>query len=1457
MKRKFISIAFALLAGFFFAGCSNLFENLINDDLSFKNGDDSLLENNAVIENENPNENSIINSGLVVIKQTRPQKNQIKYSKEQNVYFVGNLPTDFTDEDLQEIYGTNAIPSDIYTGGSNINLVGIDNPVELRCFPNDKNAKVRWNLVQIWHYASDEDSTNGYSIKKLKNPNNINYDIEEKESKSSIKTDLPYGVTVATCTVFADDNQFSTEYKIVFTKKYTPVFVDNKNSENPIIDTGLVVLSAQAPEVNQITFNPEIYEYKDISVCADDNDMKFRCYLSDADATIDWNIVQTVKYEPVLKTYSKEITDKFLGKTETVSYKYISKINEIPCNKENPENSVDFEPTDNTDLSANEIKATIPYGITEVSATISYDNQKTTVYKIILKREISAKPQTESEFAASLKTGNAEGAYSKLKDLNLEVLNGENKSTPTFEPEFSPEHTIYTLTVDEEADSLVINAIAASEKAKISDPKVITKYGEVPATNGYNINLVGGKTRITFTVTDETNIPRLYTIYVEKPEDGDTTLEAINYTPENGYENGVKGFTVDNTFKGYSNNLDKKYSMTLSADSRIDVSEVNFTAVPNKKRTQVSYAISDSNTTVPDTWSESFTKANVKSQNITFEDSDVPNITKYLWIKTVSDAYFHTTNNGYESKKRSDTTYHIVQITKAGNANQKLTELVAVVTFEDGTSESYNIITDQTKEVAHIVKEYTKKVTTFADKIDFYFRPLDKDATVTYSAKNTKFDSKIENTSFAGYTTETKLEKVSGRCTLLNNDSEYYHFAIGEVQEGTDATLALPKGTTEVKICGTTFTFIKPDLTNVNYSLNLNPDKNQNAELKWSKYIYINNASLRMNLISEQQNQIITVNSCEHTHDINGTEIEATAKSNDVTAVITRNEGNANNLTSWTANVSNLPAGTTTLTITVTNEKATKDYVYYIVRAAESETRLKTLTFDGKTPTQFETNWNNGNTNTTCTSLHNETLKINAGKKKLYVEAVNPQAKITIERRHSEVSNIQESNDSRWENAESELVKTGNGNVTVSYSFEEKDAVKNAGSIMYTINVYASENDTVPSHIYYLIIHVEADKKAQLDALKIIQEGKTESRTILANSFKPGTFDYTNLSASLNYTGDIVITPTKWKYAKITNVTIMIDNVRILDYENYIFENEIIKIPYNEYSQNLGRTYKVSYTIQAQDTTVKPVTYTAQIKIPTLDIVEKAAQKQTVNSYDYTVPAKVKGLGYRFGSVIADETVLAKGFFGGIDIIGTTDGNTWYESSFGGSGLQFVLSIEENNSYKNYWVKLNNNGKLEKLYAYSNTTGAKEVAIPAGIEFKVVPNFVKIEDELYLELCTTLKNSSGKKVKLGATIDTLIGTIKDSTIAANDSVNVTNTENGFVMSGNGYKFTVFLQNAYKVYDVTDFWYGDYNGAKFLENVFTTNTSKNCKSSKDSAASFYWDIGNQTLSTKFIRISMGK
>ncbi len=1396
------------------------------------------------------------------------------------------------------------------------NLTGANENCTIKFYPEEALfTNLTWTALQVQTYESTivtEESSNDvtYTLQTgdftdLSTPVNLisgeTLTISKLDDGSMCAGNLPYGTTKVTVTAASTaDSNSATTYTITFKKKRVATNLDIQTASGETISTvtnrGLVVLSAaDSYATNRIGYTGISYATNKIfaltQITAADNGedgMKFRCYLADSDASIKWTAYQTKTFTAV--TTTKEETDSFTG--ETIKTTYLTGQSEKDCYI-----SLDYAST--SDGSNNEITLIVPYGVTQVKATISATNESTTVYTINLTRNIYTSSSSSSE-----SDDEDSGNYSLLEDLDVTIQSGSSESSAKLDPEFDPKTTVYNIEVDEEADSLCIEAIAQAVGAEISDAKVITKYGTVPGCDGMSVALVGGTSRISFSVTDESGISRTYYIYVEKPADGDTSLASLDYTPGASFANGVKGFTFNSSYAGGSESSAAPYSMTLSADDRVDVTSLVFSAVPNNKRTTTYYGISSSATVLPTEWSTGFKKANPESTTVEAGN-------KVLWIKTVSDLYYHKTSSGYESEKTADTTYHKIAMTKATDDSTKLTAMVVIATYEDGsTKEVLRQVTSS--EVAYKVSGTTVgsgKITTFADKLDFYFRPLDKDQAVYYTAKNTTYTNSTENTTFVGYASSAlSLSKTSGTCSYLNDSSSgYYHFTLGEVVGGTASTSDLPNGTTKVTICGETYYFVKPDLSTVSYSVTAGSGTGSGVEKLWEYYIYLDNSveSINMNFTTTQQNESLSVLSCQQTAASDGGTIAAADAQNADWSLFHYDTESGFNIVKWQLCVGNapstldnykwnsdsresnslttiLPEGTTTLVLRVSNGGSegttTRDYTFYIIRSSDIESRLNKLYFGTKTPSAFQTDWANGMEGSdfyysVSPSSTSTTYAVDAGSFKLSAEAVSEKASISVTKYHSNTVSVSATADGYnaaiWDSGETFAEDTGA--ISQNYTFSSDDA----GTVLFKVTVQSADKGTNGEYSvrnYYLFIYVEADKTAQLDSLRIVQKGTSETsadedsedRIILGNSFKSGTFDYTDLSASLNYIGDIVITPEKYSKATITEASLTLNGIDVVVAAYASESNYIFTIPYESYIAQMGKTYVVTYTVQAQDASVDPVTYTAEFKIPTYTVVTETKTFTSTTNYSYEIPSGYsKGLGYRFGSLIADTSSKLCGFFGGIDIVGSSTINksspVWYESSFGASGLQFIVDVDGTS----YGIGLNASGVAEKFYKIDSSSltvtecsndDADVPAVPA-IELTVKPKFVYEDTEPYLQLTFELTNSSGKYVKLGAVIDTLVGTLAESTNADNDSVEVESTNNGFTMNGSAYNFAVVLKNAYGVDDVDNIWYGAYNSGNFISNVFDSTATSILPTGEDSAATFSWDLGSDASYEKTIRFTM--
>lgn len=1493
----------ALFSGAVLSGCSALF-----DVYNTKTGDSSLSTGDSA--------NTNISSGLVMIKASRPNLNQITYNASQTTYYVGTVPENYSDSTFEETG---------YTNGSTTRILAKDNPVEFRCFANDSHATVEWTAIQTWQfnpeYSNISTDANGNDVSRviseeaeaLENPKTIPFNrVSGFNDNSRIRTVLPYGVTEITCKITADDDYYTSTYRIIVTKSYISDSANAANA-NTITDSGLAVISAAEPDVNKITFQNNIYDYTVRGITGSDNDMAFRFFPADYNTQVEWSIRQTQTFIPVTETSTTTARDENLDADTEVTTITVTGQTSSPCN-----NEIDFT-VDETFSGNKAIYATIPYGVTEVKATVTPSGELPLDYTITLRRNIIDDTSSTSEII---------GNYSKLSDISVDVTAGSDTSIGTLTPEFNPNTTTYTLEVNEEADSITIDATPAEEDAVISDPVSITKYGTVPNINGKTVPLVGGTSKITFTVTDETEVSRTYTIYAVKPTDGDTSLSSLTYTPQNSFANGVKGFTFTSsnssfagaTAESIASSGTAKYAVTLSADSRIDVTSMAFTAVPKNRRTTVAYGVSSSINTLPEEWTDNVSRAvqtgsSPVSHTVEIGNEDTQTVKRILWVKTISDEYYHRNDSGYETEKRADTMYHTVEISKAGDANQDLTAMVVVATDENGNKTT--VLTQKTStEVAYKTIAASKNITTYADKLDFYFRPLDKDAAVTYSAKNTAYAGSSENTSFTGYSadaTSDGIEKIFSCSELNDGASEYYHFSLGEIVKGTGIssnTKDIPNGTTEVTICGVTYTFVKPNLTDTRYTLsgweNAGSGNGGVDSSSRASYIYIKHevTSVVLSLNVTQQNAEIKIKrdgidgTVEQTADSNSTTV--TEPSNASYAVLHKKTASDGQISDkWKVSIGNatttdaeydtvetgnddttteIPVGTTTVKLYVSNNGTNKDYTFYIVRADDNEARLKTLTLTNPeestetttvsadiAPSAF--NWESTAESNTYV-LSTTPYLLDKGTITLKAKAVSENAEISVTRRHSEGVNLTSVGSNDWTDAVDveNTSSSGNSTFTGSYTITENDS----GTLLFTVTVTARNGNT---HVYNLLAYVKADTKAELTALNIVQNGSRNGSTddytnpILANSFRSDEYTYDDLCASLSYTGDIVVTPTVYEKASISTSDVKLNGTSIKNESGITAEdNGEFRVAYDYYKNQLGKSLVFSYSIQAQDTNVATVTYTATVAIPELTTVTEVTRQTISTEYSYEVPAtnKTSRLAYRFGSVIADRASFLgpkpeenkPGYFGGIDITGTNDNSTWYESSFGQSGFQLVMNADGTD----YWVALDESGSAVKFYTvdFSGKTVTElssEQVAELGIGLCVEPEFKYEGETPYLALNFNVTNSSGKNVKLGASIDTLVGTIAESTEADNDRVSVEETDNGFIMNGTNYTFSVCLKNAFGVDDVDRIWYGAYNNTDFTHMSVFEDKNSELPDGTDSAASFSWDLGSESSYTKTIRINM--
>ncbi|MCR4954796.1 MAG: hypothetical protein K6A43_12060, partial [Treponema sp.] len=251
---KKIAFFTLIFAGLFFAGCSNLFESFVTNDGNSKTGDTSVTETEVVdpkevFEDDDEDlelKNKEISAGIVVIKNSQPDYNQIIYSKTVTEYEIGY---ELEGEAAERFENAQVNSSPVY-------LNGYDDPLTIKVFKNDVHATVEYSAVQTrtTNFAGlDHDKSNFIDetnevFEELSSDAQkpVEFSINRDEAGEPIVFDfLPYGTTVVNIKITADDDYYVDEYKIILNKKHlftSLVLPEEGNAQKTTLTTGLVAL---------------------------------------------------------------------------------------------------------------------------------------------------------------------------------------------------------------------------------------------------------------------------------------------------------------------------------------------------------------------------------------------------------------------------------------------------------------------------------------------------------------------------------------------------------------------------------------------------------------------------------------------------------------------------------------------------------------------------------------------------------------------------------------------------------------------------------------------------------------------------------------------------------------------------------------------------------------------------------------------------------------------------------------------------------------------------------------------------------------------------------------------------------------------------------------------------------------------------------------------------------------
>lgn len=621
-----VLIGLALLGA---TSCSNLFDDFLNEDGSIKSGDTRLTAINPGQSQLNPDENSasagddnkyeitepapapapkpqitpnakpeeyfssdedfeikntVIDSGIVVLKSGRENYNQIIYDAAQHEYEIGYDKNEACSDGVKEAR----------KHSSPVFLTAYDDPVTVKAFKNDSKAKITYSAFQTrTTNVSDGSWTSSY----IAEGSEVFVDLQEAaqrkvdftqaggEGEPIVFENLPYGTTCVKITITADDAYYSDSYTVCLNKKHiltSLVTQEEGNAAKTDLTTGLVVLKeSDGFNNNQISYEPSVKNYTTANLTSKDNTLYLKAVPSDKKATVSWSASYTAKpvykyeyYQTVTTTVVKVDANGRLieGPKTTKETKKVasdsentSKVEEDTASDGSTTTTTTVAVTRKTivgldkmeEIEAEDISSillpvenqnsdrvrltSLPYGVTKVTVRVSsYDktNPLEDIYTITLPRVQFYSSEEGSENTSSSGSEQSpacEDDTSKLEDLsvtNLETIDDDGNKTKietqaAVNFTFDKEETIYSVVVDEDTDVMIINP-ALSENESMSNPVSKTKYSELKS-NDYSVNLLGGLQVITFTVTEEGCEPRTYTIYAYK-QSGNTILESINYS---------------------------------------------------------------------------------------------------------------------------------------------------------------------------------------------------------------------------------------------------------------------------------------------------------------------------------------------------------------------------------------------------------------------------------------------------------------------------------------------------------------------------------------------------------------------------------------------------------------------------------------------------------------------------------------------------------------------------------------------------------------------------------------------------------------------------------------------------------------------------------------------------------------------------------------------------------------
>ncbi len=673
MKRILSHTALFIATLFLCMSCSNILTQIYNTTDIQKTGNDHVDTTR----------------GLVVLKATDTESNQI-----------ASFDEDTFEYDLSTIVFESA-----------------DDSVQLRCFAQDEWAHIEWTAVQT-HSTEQVNTSSSATYDELATP--VNVRIVPGTDTQYATVILPYGKTLVTAKIVADDPLYGTEYSVVIAKP---------NVYNNSTGTGTVAqlrdLSFTPIAIDEEGYDPEI-EIFTPNWNADATTRQFNRQQNNYTSTSTWywvnedvgdiqvnlDIPDGVTLESI--TYGTSAEGVVHTVAERQTYRLESMGGEHPLNITTKDSadiertySVTIKRTPNTDTSLREFGYTITGQTKSGSST-----------------NVKMKAESGSPIGTAV-TGCAY-EYKLLDDSDKGIIQDKDYGVALLSADYVYDITELTYYVTSFHRRAHVNWAIVNSSTAVSDIASWTEYNRTTGirfdctTNDTSETTFSKKLWIKITAEDPSRV-NYYSVTLTKPNAGNNVIETLYAFATNSYPGtATKRVCEKGEANGTGENLGKAANFTTSSllldesdgvDAYTD--SLTFYLRMANKNTPVTYTVTDINGT---------TVTSGTASAVTYSGN------KYASF-TISDLNDSRYNGDSRITITRGTTNTVFTLRKPNNTNTEIKSPLKLVSSTDVKSSSLNLTGDLKIDL---------KATANTDTIQLKAYAKSKTATVTVSAVSTE-----------------------------------------------------------------------------------------------------------------------------------------------------------------------------------------------------------------------------------------------------------------------------------------------------------------------------------------------------------------------------------------------------------------------------------------------------------------------------------------------------------------------------------------------------------------------------------------------------------------------------------------------------------------------------------------------------------------------------------------------